>query len=51
MRIEYGELMLDAGERTIRPDIFVKVDGDATPHLKARRCQDCGDLSFPPQSL
>ncbi len=48
MKIEYGELILESGERTIRPDIFAKVDGDATPHLLARQCQDCGDVSFPP---
>jgi len=48
MKIEYGELILEAGERTIRPDIFAKVEGDATPHLRARQCQDCGDISFPP---
>ncbi len=48
MRIEYGELILEPGERTIRPDIFVKVEGDETPHLLARQCRDCGDISFPP---
>ncbi len=48
MKIEYGELILEAGERTIRPDIFAKVDGDAMPHLQARQCRDCGDISFPP---
>ncbi len=48
MRIEYGELILESGERTIRPDIFKKVEGDATPHLLARQCPDCGDISFPP---
>lgn len=48
MKIEYGELVLEAGERTIRPDIFTKVDGDANPHLLARECRDCGDISFPP---
>ena len=48
MKIEDGELILAPGERTIRPDIFVKVGGDVTPHLLARQCQDCGDVSFPP---
>jgi uncharacterized OB-fold protein len=48
MRIEYGELILESGERTIRPDIFAKVEGDALPHLSARQCEDCGDISFPP---
>ena len=48
MKIEYGELILEPGERTIRPEIFVKVQGDATPHLLARQCQDCKDISFPP---
>jgi uncharacterized OB-fold protein len=48
MKILNGELILDPGERTIRPDIFVKVEGDVTPHLLARQCRDCGDVSFPP---
>ena len=48
MKIQYGELILDPGERTIRPDIFSKVDGDPEPHLLARQCSDCGDISFPP---
>lgn len=48
MKILNGELILDPGERTIRPDIFVKVEGDVTPHLMARQCRDCGDVSFPP---
>ena len=48
MKIESGELTLEPGERTIRPDIFVKVAGDETPHLLARQCKDCGDISFPP---
>ena len=48
MKIEYGELILDSGERTIRPNIFAKVEGDPTPHLVARQCNDCGDISFPP---
>jgi uncharacterized OB-fold protein len=48
MKIEYGELILEAGERTIRPDIFARVEGDAMPHLLARQCRDCGDISFPP---
>ena len=48
MKIQNGELILDHGERTIRPDIFGKVEGDPTPHLLARQCRDCGDISFPP---
>ena len=48
MKIQYGELILDAGERSIRPDIFCKVDGEPTPHLLARQCKECGDISFPP---
>jgi uncharacterized OB-fold protein len=48
MKIEYGELILESGERTIRPDIITKVEGDGAPHLLARQCQDCGDISFPP---
>jgi uncharacterized OB-fold protein len=48
MKIEYGELILEAGERTIRPDVFVNVEGEATPHLKGRQCLECGDISFPP---
>lgn len=48
MRIEYGELILESGERTIRPNIFTQVEGDAMPHLMARQCNDCGDISFPP---
>ena len=48
MKIQYGELILDQGERTIRPDIFSRVEGDPTPHLLARQCRDCGDISFPP---
>ena len=48
MRIESGELILDPGERTIRPNIFVSVHGDSTPHLLARQCRHCGDVSFPP---
>ena len=48
MKIQNGELVLDSGERTVRPDIFTSVHGDATPHLVARQCRDCGDISFPP---
>ncbi len=48
MKVLNGELILDPGERTIRPGIFAKVDGDVTPHLLARQCRDCGDVSFPP---
>jgi len=48
MKIEYGELILEPGERTIRPDIFTKVEGEEIPHLLARQCNDCGDISFPP---
>ena len=48
MKIQNGELILDHGERTIRPDIFGKVEGDPTPHLLARKCRKCGDVSFPP---
>ena len=48
MKIQYGELILDQGERTIRPDIFCKVEGEPTPHLLARQCRECGDISFPP---
>jgi uncharacterized OB-fold protein len=48
MKIQNGALILDPGERTIRPDIFVRVEGDPTPHLLARQCLDCGDISFPP---
>jgi len=48
MKIENGELILDQGERTIRPDIFSRVPGEPTPHLLARQCRECGDISFPP---
>jgi uncharacterized OB-fold protein len=48
MKIENGELILDPGEISMRPGIFVKVEGDDMPHLLARKCQDCGDISFPP---
>jgi len=48
MRIQKGELILDRGERTIRPDIFCRMEGDPKPHLLARECRDCGDVSFPP---
>jgi len=47
MKIQDGELILDHGERTIRPDIFSWVEGEPTPHLLARQCRDCGDISFP----
>lgn len=48
MKIQDGELVLDPGERTIRPDIFRRVEGDTVPHLLARQCRHCGDISFPP---
>ena len=48
MKLFNGELLLDPGEVTIRPGIFVKVEGDEMPHLLARKWQDCGDVSFPP---
>ncbi len=48
MRIENGELILEADEITIRPGIFTRVNGDDMPHLLARQCLDCGDISFPP---
>ena len=48
MKIQDGELILDQGERTIRPHIFSRVEGEPTPHLLARQCRDCGDISFPP---
>lgn len=48
MKIQDGEIVLEPGERTIRPDIFRRVEGDATPHLLARQCVHCGDISFPP---
>ncbi len=48
MKIQDGELVLDPGERTIRPDIFRRVQGDPMPHLVARQCRHCGDISFPP---
>ena len=48
MKIQNGELLLDHDERTIRPGIFTRVEGDPTPHLLARRCRECGDISFPP---
>jgi len=48
MKIQNGELILDNGERTVRPDIFSRVDGHPTPHLLARQCRECGDISFPP---
>jgi uncharacterized OB-fold protein len=48
MKIQNGELVLEHGERTIRPDIFTGVAGDPTPHMLARQCRDCGDISFPP---
>lgn len=48
MKIQNGELLLDHDERTIRPDIFRRLAGDPRPHLLARQCRDCGDISFPP---
>ena len=48
MRIERGEVVLDDGEITIRPGIFAGRQGDPMPHLVARQCQECGDISFPP---
>jgi uncharacterized OB-fold protein len=48
MKIENGEIILDPGERTIRPNIFGRVEGDPNPHLLARQCRECGDISFPP---
>jgi uncharacterized OB-fold protein len=48
MKIQNGALILEPGERTIRPDIFARVEGDPAPHLLARQCLDCGDISFPP---
>ncbi len=48
MKIQDGELIMDGNEISVRPDIFVKVNGEDIPHLKARQCQDCGDISFPP---
>ena len=48
MKIQNGELILDPGERSIRPEIFSRVDGHPTPHLLARQCKECGDISFPP---
>ncbi len=48
MKIEHGELILDDNEISIRPGIFVKAGVDDMPHLLARQCQDCGDISFPP---
>ena len=48
MRIENGALLLDDGEITVRPGIFTTREGDPMPHLLARQCLDCGDISFPP---
>lgn len=48
MRIENGELVLESGEIPIRPGIFTRQPGDPMPHLLGRKCQDCGDVSFPP---
>lgn len=48
MKIENGELILGADEITLRPDIFTGLAGNETPHLLARQCVDCGDVSFPP---
>jgi uncharacterized OB-fold protein len=48
MKIQGGELLLDHDERTIRPEIFRRLEGDPVPHLLARQCRGCGDISFPP---
>ncbi len=48
MKIENGELILDHDEIMIRQGIFVKGEEDDMPHLLARQCQDCKDISFPP---
>ena len=48
MKIESGEIILTHGEVLIRQDIFTSVAGDEMPHLLARQCQDCKDISFPP---
>ena len=48
MKIESGELILDQMEITLRPNMFATVKGDETPHLMARKCRDCSDISFPP---
>ena len=48
MKIENGELILDPGEVTIRAGIFTGSAEDESPHLLARQCLDCGDVSFPP---
>ena len=48
MKIEGGNVILGPGEITIRPDIFTLAAGDEMPHLLARECEDCGDVSFPP---
>jgi len=48
MKIESGEIILTHDEVFIREDIFTNVPGDERPHLLARQCQECGDISFPP---
>ena len=48
MKIENGELILSPDEITLRPNIFTGAGGNGTPHLLARQCVDCGDVSFPP---
>ena len=48
MKIEDGEIILSYDEVLIRQDIFTRVAGEEIPHLLARQCQDCGDISFPP---
>ena len=48
MKIENGEIILSYDEVLIRQHIFAKVEGDGMPHLAARQCQDCRDISFPP---
>lgn len=48
MRIEKGELVLEPGEVLVRPGIFTCLPGDTMPHLLARQCPACGDISFPP---
>lgn len=46
MRVEKGEIELEAGEILMRPGIFTTV-GDEV-HLVGRKCPNCGDISFPP---
>lgn len=48
MKIQDGQVVLENSERTIRPGIFCRVEGDSMPHLLARQCTRCGDISFPP---